>query len=195
MRHALLSFAILSLVASSAATADPIRERCRPFGQYPANARNDVPKFEAMIAIAQCRAEQSMETVEIRPNIDGVLALDAAVQPAMQLLDVVIEHGDLAHRMIAAHAKGALYDAMTVRVRSSIPMFVGKPSDRRFAEYHAKIHEADAVVQPWIDLADDSYAEVSRLAKDDPALLVENQVLANIVYDSRLQRAAIIATR
>jgi hypothetical protein len=195
MRHLLLSLAVLSLLASTSATADPLDARCRTLGQSPSNARTEAPKHEAMMSLASCLAGAAMDGADVYPTHDSVVALDRAVQPAMQLLDLVIAHGDLEHRMLAEHTKGQLYAAMAVRVRSALPLFHGLRTEEALAAYLARVHRADALVRPWLELAADSFLDVSRLARHDPQLLLRNPVLANAVYDSRLQRAASIATR
>lgn len=194
MRHVLLPLVVLPLV-SSTATADPPDARCGALGQYPGDARTDVPKLEATISMASCLAESAMASVDIQPTRESVLALDRAVQPAMQLLDVVIAHGDLEHRLIAEHTKGDLYDALAVRVRSAVEPMRGLRTEHAFAMYHDRVNHADALVHPWLQLAANSFLDVSRLAREDPQLLVRNPMLANMVYDSRLERAASIATR
>jgi hypothetical protein len=196
MRHAMSLLFVLPVLAPASALANPpLSAQCDALTRFPTDVSSDAPKLEAMISTAACVADARIANVEIQPTEDSVLALDAAVEPSMRLYDAVMEHGDLAHRLLAEHAKGALYDALAVRVRAAVPPVTGRPTDAKQVAFKDRVDRTDRLVLAWLELADDAYNDVSRLAKTDPELLVRNSVLADIVYDSRLERAAAIATR
>jgi hypothetical protein len=197
MRHALSLLLVLPVLAPAPALANnhPLSARCDKLSRFPLTTETDAPKLEAMISTASCVADARIEDVDVQPTEDSVLALNAAVQPSMRLYDAVIEHGDLDHRIIAEHAKAALYDALAVRVRAAVTPMTGRWTEAKQVAFHDRVASTDRLVQAWLQLADDAHADVSRLAKTDPELLVRNPVLADIVYDSRLEAAAAIATR
>lgn len=195
MRYALSLLLVLPVLVPASASANPMPARCDALSRFPITPATDAPKLEAMISTASCVADVRLEGVSVQPTEDSVLALDAAVQTSMRLYDAVIEHGDLEHRIIAEHAKASLYDALAVRVRSSVAPVTGRWTEAKQLAFQDRVNGTDRLVQAWLQLADDAHADVSRLAKTDPELLVKNPVLADIVYDSRLESAAAIATR
>jgi hypothetical protein len=83
---------------------------------------------------------------------------------------------------------------MAERVRSAV-VAPNQWTHASLEAYRDRAFHTDALVQPWLQLADESYLDVSRLANENPELMIYNTVLANAVYDSRLERAASIATR
>jgi hypothetical protein len=196
MRHVMSLLLVLPVLAPASALANPpLSAQCDALTRFPTDVSTETPKLEAMISTAACVADARIAAVDIQPTEDSVFALDAAVQPSMRLYDAVIERGDLAHRMIAEHAKGALYDALAVRIRAAVAPVTGRWTDAKQVAFKDRVDRTDRLVVTWLQLADDAYNDVSRLAKTDPELLVRNPVLADIVYDSRLERAAAIASR
>jgi hypothetical protein len=195
MRHAMSLLLMLPVLAPAAALAGPLSARCDKLSRFPLTTSTDAPKLEAMLSTAACVADARIEDVDVKPTEESVFALDAAIQTSIRLYDAVIEHGDLGHRIMAEHAKGALYDALTVRVRAAVTPMTGHWTEAKQVAFQERVGRTDRLVAPWLQLADEAHSDVSRLAKTDPELLVRNPVLADIVYDSRLERAAAIATR
>ena len=92
-------------------------ERCKQLADVPASATISDPAFAAHVSVANCRAEEAMAQVALRPDAVSIAALDAAARPSVEILDDVIAHGTARWRLLADTAKADLYRGMAVRMR------------------------------------------------------------------------------
>src|SRR5205085_7302800 len=116
------------------------------------------PTIEAYTSIAGCIVRERTRAMELRPTRNSIDELDAAIRPAIDLLDTAIETGDIAHQIVALHAKANIYEGLTVMIRNASRKNPG----------FAKMKEVDHLVQNWVDNSRDANRKVVALADRHP---------------------------
>lgn len=172
MRHAFLA-GVVPLALSTLAVAQPapsapgarsqlrplpiseLPERCRELATVPASALIAEPDLAAHVSVASCRAEDAMGQLALRRDMPSIAALDAAVQPSLQILDDVIEHGTARWQLIAGVAKADLYRGMVVRMRNVVP---GGNAPGNF----------EATLTTWLDGASRASREAADIGRREP---------------------------
>jgi hypothetical protein len=142
------------------------------------------PTLEAYTSIAGCIVRERTRGLDVQPVRNSIDELELAVRPAIDLLDTTIETGDLAHQIVALHAKADIYDGLVVRMRNAA---AHNPSVAR-----GNVEELTA---EWRDSARDMNRKVVALADRSPELLEHNAVVAAAVRDSRPAHAPGVAAR
>ena len=179
-----LMFSISLLLASSPVAADtalrPVVDLgtldagCRPLASAPSNARTPGLDFDAYISIANCEVLAHTHALALTTTPASRDALDHAVRPALKLLDYVIKHGDLAHRIIAQQAKADTYQGIAVRLANTVLRPSRMTSDMAIDDYHQKAMYADALTLTWRQRSQQARREVTRLANHDAHLVATN---------------------
>jgi hypothetical protein len=174
------------LVLGSVASAEPATDlpalpgdlpaQCQPLAEIPASARTPGPGTAAHISVANCVAEVAMNQLTVRPDIDSLAELGAAVAASMDMLDDVIRLGDPYWNVIAQNAKHDLYVGMIVRTRVSLDGDVSAHE------------ELEAELAPWRDDASRAIDAIAAIAVEDPTLAKRDAVIADIVRQLPEQR-------
>lgn len=132
MRGFVISVPFATLLVGSVALAQPPRApgltplpaslpaQCQALAHVPASAQIPRPEISAHVSVANCLAEHQMSSLKLAPTTASIDQMDAAVAPAVAILDGVIATGDPYWMFIAEDAKRDLYTGMIVRQRSTI---------------------------------------------------------------------------
>jgi hypothetical protein len=130
--------------------------------------------------------------LRLTPTPAGAHALEQEMAPSVALLDGVIAAADPDRQIIALHAKGDLFQGAVVRMLSAIPPLPPKPTGDLLAAHDELVNATNEYVRPWRERAAAAYAEVARIAAEEP--ISKNPVVAYAVNDSVTQATATIAT-
>lgn len=183
-------------VAGGTAVVDPgaLPPACRSNAIVPVGAPAYV-RDAALTSVANCVAIVQLRR-PAQPSVAGARSLGDSVAPSMRMLDDVIEHGDLASKIIAEHSKADLLAGMSVKLTGSIRSAGTTAGDR--ARFQTGADYAYAVGQPWRKQAAVAFREVTRLASsaDARTLASHNPVVAYAVTNSRAPgRTTVISRR
>lgn len=184
-------------VAGGQAITDPgaLPPECRSAAIVPAGAPAYV-NDAALTSVANCAAMVQLQR-PIEPSEKGAQMLADSLAPSMAMLDEVIQHGDLASRIIAEHAKADLLAGISIKLAGSVAP-VGTMTGGDLATFQTRLDYAHAVGQPWRDQAAAAFREVGRLASsaDAQALEIQNPAVGYAVDDSRAATSgAVISSR
>ena len=169
----------------TAVEARTLPKACADLAWVPSDARTMTPTLEAYTSIAGCIVRERTRALELRPDRNSVDQLELAVRPAIDLLDTTVEAGDVAHQIVALHAKANIYEGLTVMIRNAARRNPG----------FAKQKEVDHLVEAWRDNARDANRKVLALADRAPGLVKGNPVIAYAVRDSRVESKNPVASR
>jgi hypothetical protein len=168
---------LCSMVA--AANANPITPTvetrtlpapCRTVAEVPKDAATLTVHLDATISAANCTAMNHLHALKLTPTQASADAIDQAIAPSLDLLDMVVKNGDVPAQIVAQHAIGDIYQGAVVTMRST-----GR--------------EADAFTGRWQLKAQAAYSEVARLAEQIPDRVATSSVLAFAVSDSKFELA------
>jgi len=142
------------------------------------------PTLEAYTSIAGCIVRERTRGLDVQPVRNSVDELELAIRPAIDLLDTTIETGDLAHQIVALHAKADIYDGLVVRMRNA-------------AAHNPEIARGniEQLTAEWRDSARDMNRKVVALGERAPAVVKNNPVVAAAIRDSRPAHAPGVASR
>jgi hypothetical protein len=143
---------------------------CRTWADDATNARTEQLALGAKLSLANCVAVERLQALTLTGDDASMKALSEAVKPAIAVLDQIMQGSDPAYQIMAAQAKGDLYDSMVVRMRNT-----GR--------------DLEPQLLPWSQAAAIAYSEAVRVAKAHPELINSNLVVASAVRssESRLQ--------
>ncbi|MGE5182525.1 MAG: hypothetical protein ACM31C_10705 [Acidobacteriota bacterium] len=181
--------------AKVAVDARTLDAPCRTVASVPDDARSIVPTLEAYVSAADCMAVIRTRALKLTVTQASVDALDAAIRPSIDLLDTVIEQGDVARQIVAQHAKADLYQGLAVRLLNTVPPVPPTMVGRALADHAHQVDVATDLVRPWRARALRAHRAVARLADKAPRLVATNPVLAYAVGDSKLETATGVASR
>ena len=201
-----LALIVSSLIAVSSTThadlivtplidASTIDAPCRTLAQIPHNVRISGPEYDAAISTANCMAMTRAQAVQLTPTAESAAALDAAVAPAVAILDRVIETGDPEHQLIAHYAKADLYKGNTARILAAVPTPSPQMASEEVANRDAFVHAVEPLTLAWRQHELASRRAIARLVIANPQLATQDRVLARIISDSRIVEAAGLASR
>lgn len=157
--------------------------RCEPLARIPASAMIATPTFAAHLSVANCMAEAAMNDLKLTIDDASIARLDAAVAPAVALLDRVIQVGDPYWKLVAEDAKRDLYLGMIVRERS-IPGL------------DLVAHEAlEAKLAPWQAQEEHAIVAMAKLGREHPGLAERDAVIAGVYQRIGEERVAGVAMR
>jgi hypothetical protein len=115
---------------------------------------------------------------------ESILAVDTATEPALALLDEVIDTDDPASQVIAEHAEGELYVGLTTRLLGTLPALGPGASAAEAALREMRRQTLDAQLEPWRDAAARSFQRVVELARAHPEL-ADRPAVRTAVRDSQ----------
>jgi hypothetical protein len=200
------AFLFIVVVASSIAHADStlytplvdmrtVDPPCRTRAEVPSHARISGPSFDAAVSTANCMAMTRATQLELAPTEASVKALDAAVAPAMAILDAVIATGDPAHQLIAQHSELDILQSNTARMFVAVPQPSPQMASSELADQAIVLAATDALTEPWRRRALQCRRQIARLVYQHPELATRDAVFAHMVADSRIIDAAGVAGR
>lgn len=162
-------------VANAQSTTPTVETRtlpapCRTVAAVPNDAATITVHLDATISAANCEAMNHLHALKLSATQASADAIDIALAPSLDLLDLVVKNGDVAAQIVAQHAIGDLYQGATVTMRAT-----GR--------------SADAFTGRWQLKAQAAYSEARRLADQIPDRVEKDAVLAFAVSDSEFQLA------
>lgn len=177
------------------APIDPaaVPERCQPLAKQ-AVAPNLPAALSARISLASCMAEQSVAQLSLCDCGESIVAVDAAVAPAIAVLDDVIEKADPATQIIAEHAQGELYTSLANRMLGTLPKLAAAAPPAELALNDLRRKTLDAQLAPWREASVTAHTHVVELATAHPDVAAR-PVVSAAVRDSQQRVAAEVATR
>ena len=168
---------LCSMVA--VASADPLTPTveprtlpapCRTTAQVPSDAETVTAHVDATISAANCEAMVNVHALKLSATQASVDAVDAAIAPSLQLLDTVVQTGDISAQVVAQHAIGDIYQGAAVAMRAT-----GR--------------DGNALVGRWLLKAQAAFSESARLGAQIPDRVATDPVLAFAVSDSKFELA------
>jgi len=162
-------------------------ERCHPIAKRAASA-NLVQALSARISLAGCISDATFSELTLIDGSDSVTALDEAVVPSLAMLDeVVAAAADPVTRVMATHAKVALYQNMMNRMVQTVPSTDASPDAQALKETRRQI--VQGLLAPWRETQMELYGAIDEIAKAHPTI-IRNPVALAAIRDSREQLAA-----
>jgi hypothetical protein len=168
---------LLSLVGVASAqpltpTVEPrtLPAPCRTVAEIPKDAATITVHLDATISAANCEAMNHLHALKLSATQASADAIDAAIAPSLDLLDLVVKNGDVAAQVIAQHAIGDIYEGATVAMRST-----GRGGN--------------AFTGRWQLKAQAAYSDAVRLGDQIPDRVAKDGVLAFAVSDSKFELA------
>ncbi|MBV8763067.1 MAG: hypothetical protein JO257_37620 [Deltaproteobacteria bacterium] len=144
---------------------------CRTVAEVPRDAETLTVHLDATISAANCQAQVNLHALKLSATQASVDAIDTAIAPSIQMLDSVVQTGDVSAQVIAQHAIGDIYQGAAVAMRS-----VGGK-------------DGDALVGRWVLKAQAAFSESARLGAQIPDRVATDPVLAFAVSDSKFELA------
>lgn len=144
--------------------------------------------LSARISLAICLADRAVASLALCDCGESILAVDTATEPALGLLDEVIDASDPASQVIAEHAEGELYAGLTARLLATLPALRPGASTAEATLREMRRQTLDAQLAPWRDAATRSFQRVVELSTAHPEL-ADHPAVRTAVRDSR-QRLA-----
>jgi hypothetical protein len=171
-----------------------VPQACQPLAKQ-ALAPNTAAALAARVSLATCMADRAVAPLALCDCGESVLAVDAAVAPALALLDNVIEVGDPASQVIAEHAEGALYAGFSARLLATLPKVAPGAPDAEVALRDLRKQTLEAQLAPWREAAMTAFQHVVDIAKAHPEMAAHNSAVATALRDSQQRLAAEVANR
>ncbi|MGE5180494.1 MAG: hypothetical protein ACM31C_00455 [Acidobacteriota bacterium] len=168
---------------------------CRAFAEVPPTATTLGPSYDAAISTASCMVSTRTRSLRVDATADSVAALDAAVAPALAILDRVIRVADTEHKLIAYYVKADILSGNTARLLATLPEISPQVTSKEVRERAALVRSADALTLRWRQRALASRREIVRLAGREPDIVVRNPIVARMVVETRLGPTAGVAAR
>ena len=143
---------------------------CRTVAEIPRDAATLTVHLDATISAANCTAMNHLHALKLTPTQASADAIEQALAPSLDLLELVVKNGDVAAQIVAHHAIADLYQGATVAMRRT-----GR--------------DGDAFTGRWQLKAQAAYSEAVRLACQIPDRVSTDPVLAFAVSDSKFELA------
>ncbi|MDB4957484.1 MAG: hypothetical protein JWO36_5053 [Myxococcales bacterium] len=172
---------------------DSLPDACKTLGQL-AGSPSPTVALSSRVSLANCLAEERMRPLSLVDCEMSVRDLNEAATPSLELLDDVIAAAEPSWRIVALHAKGELLSSMSVRMLMTVPRPPAGAGDEAIALRDMRVTMLQSLLQPWLDLAQDAFKQVDRLARAQPEL-AKNQVVRSAVLDSQNKLVPGVATR
>ena len=169
-----------------------IPERCKPLTKQ-ASAPDLALAYSTRIALASCMAERAVAPLALCDCGASVMAIDAAVAPALALLDDVIASAEPALQVIAEDTLGQLHAGFAVRMRATLPAVGPSAGADELALRDMRAKTLEAQLAPWHEAAMASFEHVVELAKAHPEL-ARNAAAATAIRDAEHRVAADVTT-
>jgi len=175
----------ITLAAIDRAT---VPEPCKPIAQQAMTA-NLAAALSARISLASCMTDRAIAALALCDCGESILAIDAAVAPAIALLDDAIAKADAATVAIAQHTKGELYTGFATRLHATLPPPAAGASAAEVTLHDLRGQTLEAQLTPWRDTARTAFQQVLDLAQAHPEV-TRNPVAATALRDSQRRLAA-----
>lgn len=146
------------------------------------------------ITLARCMAEQAIAPLSLCDCGESIASIDAAVAPALAILDDVIEHAGPATQLMAEHTEGQLHDGFAARMTATLPRLGPEATEAEIALRDVRAQALDAQLAAWREAAQSAYQHVVEIAKAHPELTTRPPVAA-AVRDSTQRLAPDVAER
>jgi hypothetical protein len=171
-------------LASRLTPIDPsaVPEACQPLAKQ--TLASGPAALSARISLAVCMADRAVAPLSLCDCGESILAVDTATEPALALLDEVIDTDDPASQVIAEHAEGELYAGLTTRMLATLPALPPGASAAEAALREMRRQTLDAQLEPWRDAAARSFQRVVELARAHPEL-ADRPAVRTAVRDSQ----------
>ncbi len=166
---------------------------CRPLTKQ-ASAADLAVAYSTRIALASCMAERAVAPLALCDCGASVVAIDAAVAPAIALLDDVIASAEPTLQAVAEDTEGQLYAGFAIRMRGTVPAVGPNASAAEVMLRDMRAQTLEAQLAPWHEAAMASFEHVVELAKAHPEI-TRNAAAATAVQDAERRVAADVATR
>ena len=161
-------------------------ERCRSIAKR-ANVPSVAQGLSARIALAGCLADAAMQPLSLIDGEESMLAIDEAVKPGFEMLDLVVDKGDAATKIMALRAKADLYTQMSAKMLNTVPP-PANTSAEAAALRETRRQIVGQMVQPWRDRQREAHQAIVGLNRAHPEL-IKNPVVQAAVRDSQRQLA------
>jgi len=148
--------------------------------------------LSARISLAICLADRAVAPLALCDCGESILAVDTATEPALALLDEVIDAGDPASQAIAEHAEGELHAGLTVRLLATLPALQPGATAAESALREMRRQTLEAQLAPWREAATRSFQRVVELARAHPEL-ADQPAAATAVRDSQQRLSKLTA--
>jgi len=170
-----------------------VPESCKPLAKQ-ALAQSLTAALTARVSLATCMADRAIAPLVLCDCGESILAVDAAIAPAIAVLDNVIEVGDPAMQVIGEHAEGKLYAGFATRLLATLPSPGPGASDTELALRDLRKQALEAQLAPWREAAMTAFQHVVEIARSHPEA-ASNATAASAIRDSQQQLAAEVANR
>jgi hypothetical protein len=170
-----------------------VPEACKPLAKQ-AVAPNGSVAWVARISLASCMADRAVAPIALCDCGASIVAVDAAVAPAIAVLDDVIGAADPATQIAAEHAEGELYAGLVSRLLATLPKVGSGATDAEIALHDMRTQALQVQLAAWREAALTSFQHVVEIAKAHPEL-ANNRAVATAVRDSEQRLSAEVATR
>jgi hypothetical protein len=165
-----------------------VPDACKSLAQQ-AVAPSVPAALSARISLASCMADRAIAPLALCDCAASILEVDAAVAPAMTVLDDVIAAGDPMAELLAEHARGQLHASFLTRLRATLPHLAPGASDAEVTLRDLRRANLEAQLGPWREAAATAFQRVGETAGAHPEL-AGNPAVATAVRDSQQQLAA-----
>jgi hypothetical protein len=165
-------------------------QTCRAVGKQTQNPTLAVA-LQARISLAGCLADDAIDKLDLIDAGESIVALDAATERSVELLDEVAAAGDPASAILAHAARGDLYVTLRIRMLSTIA--APDPTPESIALHDARQQFLELQLEPWQAQARRAFERVVELAKANPAL-AKNPLVQTAVRASQQRLATTVAT-
>lgn len=150
--------------------------------------------LSARVSLAVCLADRAVAPLTLCDCGESILAIDTATEPALALLDEVIDADDPATQAIAEHAEGELYAGFVTRLLATLPALPPEAPAAEIALREMRRQTLDAQLGPWREASTRAFQRAVELAQQHPEL-ADNRAVTVAVRDSQRRLAAEPGTR
>ena len=168
---------------------------CRPLALIPETSEIPGPMQDAAISTANCMVMARTRGLALGADAASVSALDAAVAPAIRILDRVIALGDAEHVLLARYAKLDILVGNTARLLATVPRISATMTANDAYEHDKQVRIADALTEPWRSREAAQRRALARFVYQHPELAGRDPVLGYVIAHSRMAEAAGVAAR
>ena len=150
--------------------------------------------LSARISLAGCMADRAIAPLTLCDCAASIAEVDAAVAPALRVLDDAIAVADPVNQILAEHAEAKLFAGFAARLVATLPQPSPGAAESELALRDLRKQTLDAQLAPWREAALASYQHVVDVAKAHPEIAGQPAVAAAL-RDSQQHLAAEAADR
>lgn len=189
----ILAVMLFSASASAAPLISPaaklpviheVPKACADSGRL-ANSPRVQLALSARVTLAECMANETLRAQkDLIDSQDSIAALEAGMAKSFELLDQAIATDDPKLVVVAQHAKGAIYAAMTQRMLAAVPPLPPSPTTEQVQLRSSRAAVLATWMQPWRDKQHEAFAAVIATVQQHEKLATD-PVLANAIADAK----------